>query len=485
MNCNSLRYLLIFAGTICSLCSAYGQQNRNLYLQHEVPQSSLLNPAVPLSCGWTIGLPVLSSVHVNLGSNFASFNQLFTHSGNNVYTSTFYDAEKYFRHNNFVSTEAHVQLLGLGYSGRNWSVMGTVVEKNGTLTNMPGDLFSLILHGNSQFVGQTASLSRLSAFGSHYTELGLSFSKDVHEKWRWGVRGKLLFGKANISTLRSDLTLSPHINTYDLAIEGDMEVRTSMPAWWQISNNRPDGFVRDESVGIADLLTELGNPGVAFDLGVIVPLTERTEVSASVVDVGFITWKKNIHNYTASGRFLYTGPFNDGTDTENYFTELGNALADSLHLSPNNDPYTTFLPSKFAVGIHHFVSPTISLGGTADLQLYRTKLVTGINANLMYEPISNVKGIVSWAYQYNTIKNVGLGVVLGRHPVQFFAMSDNVLGFVAPLGARNFNFRAGLNIMPGCKGTVREEALKKKKFSSGSLQGTCGWERQQPKKKRR
>jgi hypothetical protein len=478
--------LLVCLGVLAITFDLAGQQNRTLYLQHDVPQSSFLNPAVPLACGWTIGIPVLSSIHSNYGNNFIAFNQLFTNSGNGVYTSDIAGAEKLLKGNNIVSAEAHVELFGLGYRYKEWSFMATAIEKSNTLTNVPRDVFALALHGNSQFEGQRVSLNRTSAFGSWYTELGFSVAKEVVDGISWGIRGKLLFGKANVSTAKTKVGLNTNANTYDLAIDGSVDIRTSMPVWVEIENNRVGDVITDDSATPLSLFTEFGNPGLAFDVGIITKTAENIELSVSLIDVGFISWRKNLHSYTAGGDFLYTGPFNNSTNSDTYFSELGDAILDSLNIADNQDTYITALPAKLAAGIRYTLSDNFELGGVADVQAYRTKLVTGLQLNATYEVFNNIKGIASWSYQYNTFKNLGAGIIIGKHPVQLYAISDNVLGFFQPLDARNINLRFGINIMPGCmQSDEKTESRRMSSSRKGPLPGNCGWERTPTNRKRR
>jgi hypothetical protein len=45
---------------------------------------------------------------------------------------------------------------------------------------------------------------------------------------------------------------------------------------------------------------------------------------------------------------------------------------------------------------------------------------------------------------------LGLGIKLGKSPVQFYAVSDNILGFIKPLDTKNINVRTGLQFNFGC-----------------------------------
>jgi ethanolamine ammonia-lyase large subunit len=54
----------------------HAQQSNTFYLMHAVPQSNLLNPAVQIQCKYFIGIPVLSSIHLNYSNTAFTYNTL-------------------------------------------------------------------------------------------------------------------------------------------------------------------------------------------------------------------------------------------------------------------------------------------------------------------------------------------------------------------------------------------------------------------------
>jgi hypothetical protein len=81
-----------------------------------------------------------------------------------------------------------------------------------------------------------------------------------------------------------------------------------------------------------------------------------------------------------------------------------------------------------------------------------------------------------------SITNVGIGIGYGRSPVQVYLVSDNILGFIWPMSAKNVNLRLGMNINIGCRDrfdvnqcgcgwlrdaeerTARHEKIRRKRF---------------------
>ncbi len=68
------KYLLLLL--IFTFISVSGQQDQQLYFMHYLGESNFLNPSVQSSCKWFIGIPILSSVHLNYANSAFSINQL-------------------------------------------------------------------------------------------------------------------------------------------------------------------------------------------------------------------------------------------------------------------------------------------------------------------------------------------------------------------------------------------------------------------------
>ena len=71
----------------------------------------------------------------------------------------------------------------------------------------------------------------------------------------------------------------------------------------------------------------------------------------------------------------------------------------------------------------------------------------GINANVDIKNILSVGAML--CYRNRSVSNLGLNLAIKGGPVQFYLISDNLLTVFDPLGAKNFNLRAGLNVRIG------------------------------------
>jgi hypothetical protein len=462
-------FLIIFA--IAGQRISLAQQDHTLYLMHCLPESNLINPAVPISCKWYIGLPVLSSVHLNYANSSFSYNTLFNKTGNGIYETDVNKAIKSLHLRNFISTELHIQLFALGYRRDDYSFVFTITEKNNLSVTYPKKPVMLLWGGNFQFAGESAGFKGSGLYFTHYREYALNASKHLGDGKYFGVRAKLLFGKLNFSSRSTTLNLFTNGTFYDLTLDGEVSANSSLPIVVDAANNQLNSISVSDNINPLQLALNRKNPGFAIDAGIVYPYSDKIELSASVIDLGFIRWRSNLNDIKASGNFTYKGPISDSVPTETYINDLMNSFSDSMHFDVSQKKYTTFLPTRILAGASYQINPWLLTGIQGEAIFYRTKIIPSFTLTAQAEPINNIRIIASYSLQYYDPKCLGLGLVLGRNPVQFYIISDDVPAMIWPLSARNINLRFGLNINLGCR--IKEPS--KGGSGKGMLQGNCYW----------
>ncbi len=450
--------------------SSFAQQNHSLFFMHHLPESNLLNPAVPIPCKWYIGIPVLSSTHFNYGNSSFTYNQLFTTSGNGTYEATIDNVVKQLHRRNYIGTELHTQLFALGYRTGDYSFMFTITEKNNLSITYPKKAIMLLWNGNSQFAGESASFKGTGVFLNHYREYAFSASKYSKDGIYFGARAKLLFGKLNVSPQTTDISLTTDETTFNLLFEGDLNVRSSLPINIESNNNRVGDVAYNDAVSPMSLIFNRKNPGFAMDFGIIYPFTENIEISASLLDLGFIRWRSNLNTIEGNGEFAYEGFLIDTVNPDSYFNDLINSFADSMEVNVSHEKYTTFLPPRIIIGGSYELTNSIKAGVQSEIIIHKSKIIPSATISAHYNPANSLQLMASYTIQYYSLKTLGLGFVVGRNPVQFYMISDNVLGAIWPMSTRNINLRFGLNINLGCK--IKEE---KPGGGKGMLSGNCYW----------
>jgi hypothetical protein len=84
----------------------------------------------------------------------------------------------------------------------------------------------------------------------------------------------------------------------------------------------------------------------------------------------------------------------------------------------------------------------------------------------------------------NSITNLGFGLSYGKNPIQLYAVTDNIFGFILPMSVKNVNLRLGINLNLGCREIFnidqcgcdwlkdeRDRRLRKEKIRKDNSQG--------------
>ncbi|MFC2105007.1 DUF5723 family protein, partial [Bacteroidota bacterium] len=449
--------LILFIGLLVFLSNTKAQQNNTFYLMHDVPQANLLNPAVQIKCKWFVGFPLLTSTQLNYSNSTFSFNELFTTSDGSASLNigNFYENIK---KTNLLSTELHLDLISIGYRFSDYYINFNIAEKINVALTYPGSIMELAWKGNSQFLGETAEFNNLRTHSVYYREYALGVSKVWDANNIFGLRAKLLFGKANIYSGKSEMSLYTNPSTFDLHVEGDLNVNTSFPM--TITQNS-EGKISGVEMGDIDIVSFLmngKNKGFALDLGWIYRYSENITFSASLLDLGFIRWKSDVNNISISGSFDYTGTgIGSNFSSTDYMTELSDSVLDAFNHTVTQESYYSWLPTQIYLGGMYQYRPKLGIGLVNRNLIYRGKLHSSITLSANTKVWDKLSASLSWSYLNNTYKNVGLGLAWHSRGLQFHMISDNLLGIIKPLDTRILNLRFGFSFLFGCPKNKEEE----------------------------
>jgi hypothetical protein len=480
-----IKYILIVILAVI-VADASAQNSQVLYFMN-IPQNHLANPALRPSNSVYIGLPGLSGINLNVNNNFVNFSDIFLKGQPKDSIISFlhpdYDVNKFLariQDKNFFEPEITVPLFGLGFSvGRNGYVFLDINERITGNIVLPGDLFRLALKGNEEFAGSKIDLSSLRAGLKYYHEFGIGYSRNITDKLRIGVKGKLLFGIASASVENKSLGITVN-DDYSHTIDANVTVNMSGPVRvYENSKHNIDSIVIDDSRlktsgGRVDFFSGKKNMGLGLDIGATYNITDRIVVSAAITDLGFITWKKDVVNLKANNQFKFSGlnmlDFFNGTKT---IDELGKDMLDSLKnaftVSSSKASFTTYLPSGISLGGSYNVTKQISVGLLSYTRIIDKQLreALTLSANI------NLGNVFSTSFSYTAANhrydNLGAGLAFRAGIVQFYLISDRIpvmwnkiknknSTVVIPANWNTFNLRLGMNLVFGNR--IKEKSDK-------------------------
>ena len=220
-------------------------------------------------------------------------------------------------------------------------------------------LFKLMALGNTAFLGEDNPATVSFDWDTQaFHEYALGYQLNVTDWMSLGIRGKLLFGIADLTTDAFEMQLYTDPDDNTVYFREDVALRFSLPRMFQLEDNTMNAR---GPFGIADFYH---NPGYGFDFAASFRIGERFRLTAAVNDLGRIRWKEN--NMQLTGRLSEDGAYYqedalafDGIDADHlklFFTdkEYRNAVMDTLsdcfdfHTEYTGEYYTK-LPTNFLV----------------------------------------------------------------------------------------------------------------------------------------
>lgn len=455
-----------------------GQIPNSMYFMPGVPQSNRINPAIQPGSGFYLGFPLLSPLRIQFTSSSLSFSDVFYQPpGYDSLITPFHpmadkeDFLKNFDKVNYFMTNLGTPLASLGFRVRdNFFSFDVTTRMDGSFY-YPRGIFELLINGVED--ESTISLGGLGVDLNIFNEVALGWSRKdfILNNLDIGVRGKLLFGLANINTKKSVFDISTSRDSWNLNTE--FQINAAGPSFVQFNNNIDEGFpvIIDDSyfstpAGIVSGVFGFDQFGMAVDIGANYRLLPQLLLSASVLDIGGITWN-NTFEGTFDFEWDYSGielnPFS-GIDTS-FVSVLMDSLSNAYGFS-TGDPYISPLNPKLFLGASFYPVEKIGFGFVSRTDFLNEKVAqqfTG-SVNMTTGKFANLT--LSYSYIAQKLNNIGAGFSFNVGPFNWYMISDNVISTaLRPTKARSMNLWFGLNLTFGWKKVKKahskEEKMKK------------------------
>ena len=172
-----------------------------------------------------------------------------------------------------------------------------------------------------------------------YVELALGHSRDINEQWRVGGKLKFLLGAYNVSAMVDEMEVKLTDEEWRIQGSGTMDLAMKglkVPTYAESKN--PGDYEADkaQNINYSDIELEspgLGGFGMAIDLGATYQFREDLQFSASLLDLGFISWGNNTHGAMSMDPWTFDGFENVPYDSND---ESGNEKPNSLENQIDN-----------------------------------------------------------------------------------------------------------------------------------------------------
>ena len=468
----SRKYLVSLVLLILPFQLIHAQQSNTFYFMHSVPQTSDMNPAFSVPCNY-IGLPVISSFHLDVGNTGFSYNQIFPVSGDGRMIDFNY-LEKGLHNLDLLNARLQFDLFSLGMWYDDYFLTFSITEKADLFTSYPKNLFLVPWEGNTAYVGETAKIRRFGGDFSHYREYSLSASTWLNSDLRLGVRAGLLFGRTNLSTRGEILDIYTRQDSHHLDISGSYTVNSTIPL--QLTKDA-GGNITDvqlkEDIPVRKMLLNGRNPGLNFDLGGIYTGLEDLILYGGLNDIGVIYWTSELNNLEAEQQFRFNGFTREDLRNEDYAELMLDSLENSYDTTITHEPYLTLLSMESYIGATYQINDRFRARLLQRNLFYKWRIYPSLTLSLNTELGDFLSVSASYSYNRYSFSNFGAGFSIQNNNVQFYMVTDN-LRAINPLAVRNVNLRFGFNVFFGCGGQAGRAPA-----GTGISGAGCYWIRKQ------
>ena len=493
---------VFFIMLVCTL-SANAQFLRTSYFMEGTHYRQQLNPALTPTKGY-FNLPVIGAVNATVGSTSLGYQDIIDiiDDGDDFYTKP--DFMNRLKDNNKLNVNFSTEILSAGwYKGKNfWSFniglrtdIGANLTKNMfTFLNEMETVEENWRNSNYDISGQQLNINA-------YTEIGLGLSRQINSRLTVGARVKALLGIGNMELKLNRVAMSANLpsdqqinqwssesywnsmtpsqaaqaaqelkdkfNNYHANLTVGAELKSSFKGL-ELQEEEGKDYVTDFDFDSGKL--GIAGYGFGIDLGASYKILDNLTVSASVLDLGFISWSKSSTKIASanpdpidikgSTYANMVDPNNPNTvmnavnqlqnDAQGYMDRVTNGdVLDydmlQLEVSDAKESRKSRLASILVLGAEYgFFNNKLAVGVLSTTRFVQPDALTELTFSANYRPKRWFNVALSYSAIQSAGKSFGLGLKLGPLFVGTDYMflgknSNSVNGFVGvsiPLGGR-------------------------------------------------
>ena len=451
------------------------QFSNTYYYMYGVPQANQLNPAFQSGCNGYLGLPVISALRFEVESTSLGYKDIFSYNSSTDKIITFMhpdgDKQKFLNaldNSNTIRAEIGTNIISLGWRQEDLFFTLDISERMNEGLTFTKDFAEFMIHGTKN--QERFNFSGMGNDINYYHELALGASYIFDDEIQVGVRGKILLGVANLQSRKSDINLTTGIDEWNM--KSRVEFNFTAPYLESLPIDE-DGYLDLDSLGnmelsalfgfpssVQEFLTPAGftpvfgfrNPGFALDLGFNYRPIEQLNVSASIIDLGFIRWRNNPYQLTQTMDYTFGGIEVSLDEDADPGEELLDSLKNSLKIKAVQGPYTQWLSGKVYLGVAYDLTEKVRFGILARTRIYDYNFYNQFTLSANVQPISMFSASLSYSIYNGNYSNLGLGLSLRAGPLNVYFITDQApSAYFWPQEFSSMNFRLGINIVWGCR----------------------------------
>lgn len=441
----NLRYFMGAMAVVC--CSMASAQNLNsAYFLDGYTYGHRMNPAKDYDRKGYVSIPVLGNINMGMSGNLAATDVLKFNNEGRLTTFLHPDisvaeALSGFSSTNHTRMDMNMDILGFGFHA--WGGFNTfnVSMRSNLGFSAPYELFEAA----KSLTNKDYDLSGLRMDASAWAEIGFGHSRQVNDAWRVGGKLKVLLGGGHVKVNMENAALKlAALDKWILTADAQAEVSIKGFTWGEMDRKEFNDGTPYEQINFDNVDVDgagLNGWGLGFDLGAEWDLGEQgwlegMTVSASLLDLGFISWNETHVAQNLGKEIEFTGlndfQVNNGTGTP---------------AGEQTDGYADRFSALMALQDGGVRKSTSMLGATLNIGVeYQMPFYKKLSAGFL--STTRIQGGYSWNEERFSAT---------VSPVKWFEASINVgfgtmgtsFGWVANIHPKGFNLFLGMDHMMG------------------------------------
>ncbi|OSY88492.1 hypothetical protein WH52_06990 [Tenacibaculum holothuriorum] len=453
-----MKKLLCFVSLIMTVCFVQAQNRQVLYGFDEIPQTMLLNPGVQPSYKYHVGIPLLSGLSVDAGISEVTVSDLFKND-NIDFTTKVRNAISRISVDDYISMNQQIEILSGSYrlNDRDFLSAGFYTELD-VFANFPKDVIELINDGNASNLNRTFLLSQVNVKAEALGVLHAGISRKINENFTVGGRFKIYSGIANILSANNTGSFTTRLGQNNIYTHYLNNINVA---------GYSSGIYFEDDVSASTFIGKAffgGNLGLGFDVGFTYKIDRQTEITASLLDIGFVSYSEDLRNGTIVGDYTFSGiEFQYDGNNVNYWEQLNSDFEAQVPRSENKESYTVMRPIKFNGSYKYSWGRSRNMENCSDIsykdyfnnavgaQIFTVMRPTGPKFALtgFYEgrlsKSFNTK--VTYTVDDFSATNIGLGLSARVGKFHLYGTVDNIFNLTDIASANRASFQFGMNLI--------------------------------------
>ena len=446
-----MKYIGWFCFFLLITISGKSQETSSLFLLSGVPQSSVFNPALQNENDkLVIGVPFLSGLSGSWNAN-SPFDALFS-KGFSYNVGRLYDELK---PRGEANASGQLSMFYASLKHNDYTFRLSVSERMYANGIFDRDIVKIIRDGTEPYYGANENFGKADFHFQYFRELSFSVSKNIWKGLDIGIAPKILFGRMGFDARELSLSVETDTGNDILLVkpEGSFLMSGAFNHVYYPEFDR-SVFLADFYPG--DYFFQPRNLGFAIDWGIVYRPDKFTELSASLLDIGFTTLKYNTFNvdfavparYSEDDLYQSTNP-----DGENYLEPrealliFSDTVSYLINVEEATERTLTFLPVTLNLsGKYHF-SERVSGGINNQFTWFRNQPRNLFAAFIQARTGRRVELAGSLSVLNLSAVRPGFGVSWTLPKIQFYFSSNNILGIIQPTSSKHLNLSIGMNLL--------------------------------------